>query len=134
MNKSGHIIIELLLSSVIFTIIMMMVLQIIIMLKTEIDINKSNMDNLLLVNRIQDDIYMCKTIVSIDPFGCVLYNNEKLMYKVNNGDIVRTINKKGYEVIANEVDEFKVVNKTPLEFQIINFGEKSRIIGGITNE
>lgn len=134
MNKSGHIIIELLLSIVVFAIIMLIILQIIVMLKAEVNLSQSNTDNLLLVKRAQNDLELCKEIESLEPFTCELYNREKLKYELTNQDLVRSINNKGYEVVASGVDQITVAGENPLTVEIQKSKKKTTVVIGVENE
>lgn len=134
MNKSGHIIIELLLSIVVFAIIMLIILQIIVMLKAEVNLSQSNTDNLLLVKRAQNDLEFCKEIESLEPFTCELYNREKLKYELTNQDLVRSINNKGYEVVASGVDQITVTGENPLTVEIQKSKKKTTVVIGVENE
>lgn len=134
MNKSGHIIIELLLSIVVFAIIMLIILQIIVMLKAEVNLSESNTDNLLLVKRAQNDLEFCKEIESLEPFTCELYNREKLKYELTNQDLVRSINNKGYEVVASGVDQITVADENPLTVEIQKSKKKKALVIGVENE
>lgn len=134
MNKSGHIIIELLLSIVVFVIIMLIILQIIVMLKAEVNLSQSNTDNLLLVKRAQNDLEFCKEIESLEPFTCELYNREKLKYELTNQDLVRSINNKGYEVVASGVDQITVAGENPLTVEIQKSKKKTTVVIGVENE
>ncbi len=134
MNKSGHIIIELLLSIVVFAIIMLIILQVIVMLKAEVNLSQSNTDNLLLVKRAQNDLEFCKEIESLEPFSCKLYNREKLKYELTNQDLVRSINNKGYEVVASGVDQITVIGENPLTVEIQKSKKKTTLVIGVENE
>ncbi len=132
MNKSGFIILELLLSIIIIATILILLNSIFLSLNRAIQINqKLNNDTLLLV-KMQEDLKLCQKIDKLEPFSCTLYNGQSLSYTMDEGNkLIRKVDNQGYEIIDNNLNAFKVTNIEPVTILIDN--ERTYVVG-VPNE
>lgn len=132
MNKSGFIMIEMLLSIIIFSTILLVLNTTIYAVQKESEINKNLEYDALLIKKIQEDSMLCQQIISDENFKCKLFNQNILEYKINQEDqLIRTIDNRGYEIIDPQITNIQIQKKNPL---IIEIDKQRTYLIGVLNE
>ncbi len=108
MNKSGFIIVELLISIVIFATIMLLFNSLLVGFEHELNINENINYDVELLYKLQADLKTCKEITAEYPFTCQQYNDQELKYEIKDEKLIRTIDNQGYEIVHPDIQAFKV--------------------------
>ncbi len=123
---------ELILSILIFSVVLMLLDGIFVVLQTELEINQDLNNDALLLLKIQTDISTCQKITNYQNFTCTQYNGDEIEYQINQKQqLIRTVNNRGNEIINPSVSSFELRTTEPIEVVI----DKQRVYNiGISHE
>lgn len=97
----GFILIEYLVAIVIFSMIVILIFQQQLIIKSHSKDDYSMLNDIVLTSKMSDDFLYYKSInITNKKIDITNYNSEVINYEIDKNRIVRKVNNKGYEIIS----------------------------------
>ena len=123
--RSGYTLLESIVGMFILSIIILQVMNLILIM------NKSNIENYhtknisLLSNKMDEDFFLAKSVhVNHNILEIETLNNEKIIYKIENNKLKRTVNNKGNEILIYNIKSGHFINNNGI-FLYMDYGVRN---------
>ncbi len=109
LNNKGFTLLETLIGLVVFSLIIIMMLNFLNVLKFNLTNNYETKQVVLFLSKVQEDILETKKVVEVsnDKLTLKNYLNENITYVKDKNRLIRKKNNQGYEIILNELENIK---------------------------